>query len=65
MRKHHDTGVWEIFIPDVKFNSLYKFELRDSNGNIRVKSDPYAFATELRPTTASVVRGLPEKNACA
>lgn len=61
MRKHHDTGVWEIFIPDVKFNSLYKFELRDSNGHVRVKSDPYAFATELRPTTASVVRGLPEK----
>ncbi|QMT31424.1 1,4-alpha-glucan branching protein GlgB [Alysiella filiformis DSM 16848] len=61
MRRHHDTGVWEIFIPHVPFNALYKFEIRDKNGNIRVKSDPYAFATELRPTTASVLRGLPEK----
>lgn len=61
MRKHHDTGVWEIFIPNVPFNTLYKFEIRDINGNVRIKSDPYAFASELRPTTASVLRGLPEK----
>lgn len=61
MRKHHDTGVWEIFIPHVPFNALYKFEIRDANGHVRVKSDPYAFASELRPTTASVLRGLPEK----
>lgn len=61
MRHHHATGVWEIFIPDVPFNALYKFEIRDVNGIVRIKSDPYAFAAELRPTTASVVRGLPAK----
>ncbi len=61
MRKHHSTGVWEMFIPNVPFNALYKFEIRDANGNVRIKSDPYAFASELRPTTASVLRGLPEK----
>ncbi|MDO5639891.1 MAG: 1,4-alpha-glucan branching protein GlgB [Neisseria sp.] len=61
MRFHRDIGVWEIFVPDVPFNALYKFEIRDANGNVRQKSDPYAFASELRPTTASVVRGLPEK----
>ncbi|WP_373742162.1 1,4-alpha-glucan branching protein GlgB [Neisseria sp.] len=61
MRRHQSTGIWEIFIPAVPFNALYKFEIRDANGNVRAKSDPYAFAAELRPTTASVVRGLPEK----
>ncbi len=61
MRFHPSTGIWEIFIPEVPFNALYKFELLDANGNVRQKSDPYAFAAELRPTTASVVRGLPEK----
>ena len=61
MRFHPSSGIWEIFIPEVPFNALYKFELLDANGNVRQKSDPYAFASELRPTTASVVRGLPEK----
>ena len=61
MRHHADIGVWEIFVPDVAFNALYKFEIRDAGGHVRQKSDPYAFASELRPTTASVVRGLPEK----
>lgn len=61
MRHHADTGVWEIFIPAVPFNALYKFEIRGSDGHVRQKADPYAFASELRPTTASVVRGLPDK----
>ncbi|QEY24767.1 1,4-alpha-glucan branching protein GlgB [Neisseria animalis] len=61
MRFHRDTGIWEMFVPDVKLNALYKFEILDANGKLRTKSDPYAFGAELRPTTASVVRGLPEK----
>ena len=61
MRFHRDNGIWDIFVPDVKLNVLYKFEMIDANGQIRTKSDPYAFGAELRPTTASVVRGLPDK----
>ena len=61
MRFHRDNGIWDIFIPAVKLNALYKFEIRDANGNVREKADPYAFGVELRPNTASVVRGLPEK----
>ena len=59
MRFHRDNGIWDIFIPAVKLNALYKFEIRDANGNVRKKADPYAFGAELRPTTASIVRGLP------
>ena len=61
MRFHRDNGIWDIFIPAVKLNALYKFEIRDANGDVRQKTDPYAFGAELRPNTASVVRGLPEK----
>lgn len=61
MRFHRDNGIWDIFIPNVKLNDLYRFEVRDANGNVRQKTDPYAFGAELRPGTASVVRGLPDK----
>nr|Q9RQI5.1 RecName: Full=1,4-alpha-glucan branching enzyme GlgB; AltName: Full=1,4-alpha-D-glucan:1,4-alpha-D-glucan 6-glucosyl-transferase; AltName: Full=Alpha-(1->4)-glucan branching enzyme; AltName: Full=Glycogen branching enzyme; Short=BE [Bergeriella denitrificans]AAF04747.1 1,4-alpha-glucan branching enzyme [Bergeriella denitrificans] len=61
MRPHTGNGLWDIFIPGVGLNALYKFSVLDANGNIREKADPYAFGAELRPTTASVVRGLPAK----
>ena len=61
MRRHAASGIWEIFIPAVPLNALYKFEIRASDGSVFQKADPYAFAAELRPTTASVVRGLPDK----
>ena len=61
MRFHRDNGIWDIFILAVKLNALYKFEIRDANGNVREKADPYAFGAELRPTTASIVRGLPDE----
>ena len=61
MRFHRDNRIWDIFIPAVKLNALYKFEIRDANGNVREKADPYAFGAELRPTTASIVRGLPDE----
>jgi 1,4-alpha-glucan branching enzyme len=50
------SGLWEIFIPDVRPGQRYKFEILGPDGNvIPLKSDPYAFAAELRPSTASIV----------
>lgn len=60
MRFHAESGIWDIFIPNVEKGALYKFEILDSNGNLRLKSDPYAFASQFRPDTASVVTGLPD-----
>ncbi|AIZ78611.1 1,4-alpha-glucan branching protein GlgB [Actinobacillus equuli] len=60
MRFHVESGIWDIFIPNIDAGSLYKFELLDSHGHLRLKSDPYAFASQLRPETASVVAGLPD-----
>jgi 1,4-alpha-glucan branching enzyme len=56
MRVHHGVGIWEIFIPDAGKGSRYKFELLDTHGQLQpLKADPYAFAAELRPATASIV----------
>ncbi len=55
MRSMGASGVWEIFIPDVEVGELYKFEIKAQDGSVLLKSDPYAFYSELRPNTASIV----------
>jgi 1,4-alpha-glucan branching enzyme len=56
MRLRRDTGVWEIFAPDVPAGAAYKYEITSSNGDILpLKADPFAFKSEMRPQTASVV----------
>jgi len=52
------TGLWEGFIPGVGPGSLYKYALTGHNGYRVEKADPYGFASELRPKTASVVQDL-------
>lgn len=59
MRFHPKSGVWELFLPKVSLGQLYKFELIDCHGNLRLKADPYAFSSQLRPDTASQVSALP------
>ncbi|RTL67353.1 MAG: 1,4-alpha-glucan branching protein GlgB [Hyphomicrobiales bacterium] len=56
----HGTGVWELFIPGIQRDALYKYELLSSRGRLLpLKADPFAFAQELPPATASKVHGLP------
>ena len=52
------SGVWELFIPGVKEGDQYKFEIKGPQGFWAQKADPYAFAAEVRPRTASVVCDL-------
>ena len=59
MRFHLKSGVWELFLPKASLGQLYKFELIDCHGNLRLKADPYAFSSQLRPDTASQVSVLP------
>ena len=59
MRPRGAVGLWEIFIPGLAQGDLYKFEIKTRyKGYMAVKADPYAFASELRPKTASVVWDL-------
>ena len=58
MRKSSDVGVWELFIPELKVGEHYKYEIKNPAGHIYEKSDPYGFAQEVRPKTASIVTDL-------
>ncbi|WP_040976348.1 1,4-alpha-glucan branching protein GlgB [Necropsobacter massiliensis] len=60
MRFHPASGIWELFLPKVSLGQLYKFELIDCYGQLRLKADPYAFSSQLRPDTASQISALPE-----
>ena len=53
MAAHGSSGVWELFIPEIKSGTLYKFEIRNRSGDLIIKTDPYANAFELRPGTAA------------
>ncbi|SFN42621.1 1,4-alpha-glucan branching enzyme [Izhakiella capsodis] len=61
MRQRIENGVWELFIPGARQGQLYKFELIDAKGQLRLKADPFAFEAQMRPETASMICGLPEK----
>ncbi len=53
MAAHGSSGVWELFLPDIALGALYKFEIRNRAGVLLVKTDPYAHAFEVRPSTAA------------
>lgn len=60
MRLRRECGVWEIFLPGVGSGQCYKFELLAADGRVLpLKADPYGFAAEMRPSTASVTNDLP------
>jgi len=56
MRMLGATGVWEIFVPGLGAGERYKFEIRSRRqGALLHKSDPYGFAFEVPPRSASIV----------
>ena len=55
MRTLGGSGIWELFVPVVGDGSRYKFEIRAQSGELLLKADPFAFATERPPQTASIV----------
>lgn len=58
MRRLWESGIFELFLPDVKEGDCYKFEIKAKGGLTFMKADPYGFGAELRPGSASVVRNL-------
>ncbi|HET6944714.1 MAG TPA: 1,4-alpha-glucan branching protein GlgB [Gaiellaceae bacterium] len=55
MRSLGASGIWELFVPDVRSGTEYKFEVHTAENRLLLKADPLAFATEVPPKTASVV----------
>jgi 1,4-alpha-glucan branching enzyme len=56
MRLLGTSGVFELFVPGVGAETLYKFEIRSPSGSLGVKTDPYAFKMEQGPGHASIVQ---------
>lgn len=55
MRSMGSSGVWELFVPGIDIGERYKFEIKTQSNELRIKADPYALSSELRPLTASIV----------
>jgi 1,4-alpha-glucan branching enzyme len=55
MRQMGSSGIWEIFIPGISQGTIYKYSVLGCFGQRLEKTDPFAFAMEMRPKTASVV----------
>ena len=56
MRRRVDTGIWEVFVPDIAPGAIYKYEILGKDGKrLPLKADPFAFRAELRPATGSIV----------
>lgn len=53
-----DSNLWSLFIPGLTEGEVYKYAIRGADHQIRFKTDPYAFGTELRPNSAGVVTQL-------
>lgn len=53
-----DSGIWHLFVPGLKENSVYKYRVVSQSDESFEKADPYGFAMEQRPRTASVVADL-------
>ncbi len=58
MHRVKDSNIWSVFIEGVKEGNLYKYEIVTEEGRVLRKSDPFAFYTEHRPGTASIIQGL-------
>lgn len=58
LRSMGASGVWELFVPGLEAGERYKFEIKTQQGEVIVKADPYALASEVRPLTASVVANV-------
>ena len=58
-RLRSNPAIWSCFIPELSKGSLYKFAIKGKDGRIRLKADPFAFKSELRPGTASILWDIP------
>lgn len=55
MEKVTEMGIWSLFIPNLNEGTLYKYSIENIYGQHIYKADPFAFKSEVRPNTASIV----------
>lgn len=57
----NDQGIWSCNVKKAKKGDHYKYRITQQDGTVVDKMDPYAFYSELRPNTASIVSDLTYK----
>jgi len=59
MRSRGSSGLWELFVPELREGAIYKYEIVGASGDVLpLKADPFGFRSELRPNTGSIVANL-------
>ena len=58
MKRISDQGIWTLFVPGLKVNYSYKYRIYTQDDRVLDKSDPFAFYSETRPSSASVTYSL-------
>lgn len=53
LKMNGKDGIWSLFVPDLSEGESYKYVIQDYRGNLIYKADPYAFYSEVRPSSAS------------
>lgn len=62
MSRINNTGIWFLFVPGLQKGDIYKYRIVSKDGQVLLKADPYAFYSELRPRSASVIYPLDKYN---
>ena len=55
MTKLNKSGVWEVYVKNIKIYDKYKYHIETRSGKVLLKADPYAFYQETNGKTASMV----------
>ncbi|MCQ6274485.1 1,4-alpha-glucan branching protein GlgB [Bacillus sp. V3B] len=58
LNKMNKEGIWTIILNENLEGSLYKYEIITLAGENVLKADPYAYFSEVRPNTASIVYSI-------
>jgi 1,4-alpha-glucan branching enzyme len=53
-----NSGIWEVFLPDVGVGECYKYFIESHNGYQVEKGDPYAYHWETAPNTATITADI-------
>jgi 1,4-alpha-glucan branching enzyme len=55
MRQLGASGVWELFVPDLREGTIYQYEIKNSAGALGLKTDPFGACFEVAPRHSSIV----------
>lgn len=58
MKPEGSGGIHTALLPQARPGMMYKYRIFQSDGRVVDRADPYAFASELRPNTASIIVDL-------